>query len=38
MLFLGVILLNTLSKMSNYMIKNQNFAWEPILLDSAPLN
>ena len=38
MLFLEVILLSTLSKMSNYLVKPQNFAWDSILLDSAPLN
>ena len=38
MLFLEVILLSTLSKMSNYMVKTSIFSWDPILLDSAPLN
>ena len=35
MLFLEVILLSTLSKMSNYLVKTSTFAWDPILLDSA---
>ena len=38
MLFLEVILLSTLSEMSNYMVKTSNFCGEPILLDSACLN
>ena len=38
MLFLEVILLSTLSKMSNNMIKPRNCAWDPTLLDSVPLN
>ena len=38
MLFLKAILLSTLSKMSNYMVKTSIFSWGPILLDSAPLN
>ena len=38
MLFLGVILLSTVSKMSNYMVKTSKFCLGPILLDSAPLN
>ena len=38
MLFLEAILLSTLSKMSNYMVKTSIFSWDPILLDSAPLN
>ena len=38
MLFLGVILLSTVSKMSNYIVKTSKFCLGPILLDSAPLN
>ena len=38
MLFLEAILLSTLSKMSNHMVKTSIFSWDPILLDSAPLN
>ena len=38
MLFLEVILLSTLSKMSNYMIKTSKLCLDPILLDSTPLN
>ena len=38
MLFLEAILLSTLSKMSNYMVKTSIFSWDPILLDSALLN
>ena len=38
MVFQELILLSTLSKLSNYMVKTQNFAWEPSLLDSAPSN
>ena len=38
MLFLEAILLSTLSKMSNYMVKTSIFSWDPILLDSEPLN
>ena len=38
MLFLGVILLSTVSKMSNYMVKTSKCCLGTILLDSAPLN
>ena len=38
MLFLGVILLSTVSKMSNYMVQTSKLCLGPILLDSAPLN
>ena len=38
MLFPEAILLSTLSKMINYMVKTSIFSWDPILLDSAPLN
>ena len=36
MLFQVLILLSTLSKMSNYMVTPQKLAWEPSLLYLAP--
>ena len=38
MLFQVLILLSSLSKMSNYMVTPQKLAWEANLLDLAPSN